>query len=305
MRTLFKMSSGAEEIMAGKELNISAATSLMAGTYAGMVSVLISHPVDTVKVRQQSLTSNNLSALQNVKSAITTEGIFSLYKGLVAPLLGSGILNAVIFATYDSWCQKLLETRNSYNGTSETTNSHAEYFCAGSLTGFAQAFVASPFERIKIILQNQTTTGKFRGPRDILRGSSMRTLYHGLGSTMGRDFYSYGVYFQQYQYWREALPQNHLTYLIAGGVAGSLSWTSCYPVDVVKSRIQADTVGKYKSFFDCAKKSYQEEGITVFGRGYFMTILRAFIVNSVTFYSYEQAVAFLKKRDSKWTSKNE
>lgn len=96
---------------------------------------------------------------------------------------------------------------------------------------------------------------------------------------MGRDFYSYGVYFQQYQYWREALPQNHLTYLIAGmiwlivlasawewllgGVAGSLSWTSCYPVDVVKSRIQADTVGKYKSFFDCAKKSYQEEGITV------------------------------------------
>lgn len=49
--------------------------SLMAGTYAGMVSVLISHPVDTVKVRQQSLTSNNLSALQNVKSAITTEGV--------------------------------------------------------------------------------------------------------------------------------------------------------------------------------------------------------------------------------------
>jgi hypothetical protein len=36
-----------------------------------------------------------------------------------------------------------------------------------------------------------------------------------------------------------------------------------------------------------------------------MTILRAFIVNSVTFYSYEQAVMALKKRDSTWTSRNE
>jgi hypothetical protein len=105
---------------------------------------------------------------------------------------------------------------------------------------------------------------------------------------MGRDFYSYGVYFQQYQYWREKLPQNQVTYLVAGmlhfncfvilciaycvlvhscllegGIAGALSWTSCYPVDVVKSRIQSDTEGKYKNFFDCVKKSYHEEGIKV------------------------------------------
>lgn len=74
--------------------------------------------------------------------------------------------------------------------------------------------------------------------------------------------------------------------LFSGGMSGIVSWLSTYPVDVIKSRLQADGVGgvtQYKGILDCVRKSYQEEGWKVFTRGLTSTLLRAFPVNAATF----------------------
>lgn len=48
---------------------------------------------------------------------------------------------------------------------------------------------------------------------------------------------------------------------------GAVSWAVCTPMDVVKSRIQADGVylNQYKGTLDCMLQSYQKEGLKVSG----------------------------------------
>ena len=44
--------------------------------------------------------------------------------------------------------------------------------------------------------------------------------------------------------------------MLAGGLGGTAFWLACYPLDVVKSKIQIDsfTQPQYKGMVDCAKK---------------------------------------------------
>lgn len=47
--------------------------------------------------------------------------------------------------------------------------------------------------------------------------------------------------------------------------AGAISWGTATPMDVVKSRIQADGVylNKYRGVLDCISQSYRQEGFKV------------------------------------------
>jgi hypothetical protein len=84
--------------------------------------------------------------------------------------------------------------------------------------------------------------------------------------------------------------------LFAGGCAGTLTWFSIMPFDVIKSRYQADMKKEFSGMLDCAFKSYKEEGIMVFYRGCLITCLRAFPVNAVIFLVYSRTLQYLESR---------
>jgi solute carrier family 25 (mitochondrial carnitine/acylcarnitine transporter), member 20/29 len=72
----------------------------------------------------------------------------------------------------------------------------------------------------------------------------------------------------------------------------------CYPLDVVKSRLQAQSGGhltkpRYTGIADCFKKSVREEGLPVLWRGLGTAVARAFVVNGAIFSAYELALRFL------------
>ncbi|RZC87502.1 hypothetical protein C5167_036043 [Papaver somniferum] len=109
-------------------------------------------------------------------------------------------------------------------------------------------------------------------------------LYRGLTVTVLRDAPGHSVYFWIYEYTREKLhpgcrkkeQETLKTMLVAGGLAGVDSWIACYPLDVVKSRLQAQT-----------QTSVREEGYSVLWRGLGASIARAFMVNGAIFTAYE------------------
>lgn len=135
--------------------------------------------------------------------------------------------------------------------------------------------------------------------------------YQGGLVTVMRDSPSYGIYFWAYEGLKRGFDVNETTkeawkFLLAGGLAGTLSWASIYPLDVVKSRLQMQYEGDrfettrllvidrpYMSIKDCILRSYRSEGIAVFFRGLWPTLLRAFPVNAVTFYVYELMIGIL------------
>ena len=92
--------------------------------------------------------------------------------------------------------------------------------------------------------------------------------------------------------------------LFAGGMAGVTSWTSTYPFDVIKSRLQADGSNQYKNMWDCCFKSYKIEGWGIFVKGLSPTLIRAFPMNAVTFITVTWILR-LGKSNPQWLGSEE
>lgn len=217
-----------------------------------------------------------------------------LYKGMSSPMIGVAFINAVVFGVYGNI------QRSFPNRTSLTS-----HFVAGCAAGIVQSFICGPMELAKTRMQlqgqgklciNYDSKIPYSSPLDCLmkmhklEGAS--GIFRGLGSCILRDSPAFAVYFSSYEFMTRKILSNQsghictFAMMMAGGCAGTLSWVISYPVDVIKSRIQADGMHgarQYKGICDCAIQSYYKEGIMVFTRGLGSTLIRAFPTNAATF----------------------
>ena len=67
----------------------------------------------------------------------------------------------------------------------------------------------------------------------------------------------------------------------AGGTAGCCYWLTCYPIDVVKNKLMAQSDAKpiYKSTSDCIKQIWKQEGYRGFFVGFSPCLIRSFPAN--------------------------
>ncbi|ELU04534.1 hypothetical protein CAPTEDRAFT_97572 [Capitella teleta] len=282
------------------------AVDFFAGCIGGCAGVLVGHPFDTVKVRLQT---QNFSKPQYKGtfdcfiSIAKKESVFGLYKGMSSPLYGLAAINAIVFGV-----QRNVQRRM------ENPQSLTSHFIAGSVAGLAQSVICSPMElaKTRMQIQGQGASRKkyrqvslYKGPVDCLckiyKTEGLRGLSRGFGLTVVRETPSFGVYFWSFEYMcrmvnqEEALHEVHPAVLFgAGGMAGICAWIVTYPVDLIKSRVQADMTGKYAGFWDCVQKSYSESGLRGFSYGLAPTLLRAFPTNAATFAGVAMTLRLLK-----------
>jgi hypothetical protein len=120
-----------------------------------------------------------------------------------------------------------------------------------------------------------------------------RGWFTGTGATVAREVPQCAVYFLTYDAIRRACdrvagPEYQTAGIVlAGGSAGVAQWVATYPLDVVKSKIQAFPPGTYRSMWDCARRSAEAEGPLVFFRGIEMALLRAFPLHASIFLTCE------------------
>ena len=283
---------------------------------------MVGHPADTIKVRQQAF-SEKIGVLKTFQTTLKYEGIGGLYKGMSFPLISTGALNALFFGVYANALRYLEHQQNAdfgrktfcdENFAKKNLNKDRWYvnvFAAGCVGGVFACFLACPIDLIKIQMQSQTGLAsskewghhnepQHKGVLDCIRrlynAYGVRGLYTGMHPMLLRDVLSYGVYMLVYEAGLRSLQWNHIvTTLVSGGTAGVVSWAVITPVDVIKSRIQADDIKKptYSGVIDCFRKSYQAHGLSVFFRGFSMMMLRSFPVNAATFLVYESALRVL------------
>ena len=134
-----------------------AAKDIVAGTIGGMTTVVVGHPLDTVKVRLQTSVGYS-STLDCMRRTWRGEGLRGFYKGVQSPLAGEAFFNAVQFLAYGQSKQLLASYRHSSHSPHHDTHSLqpaameltvADYFIAGGLTGAASCLVECPVDLLK------------------------------------------------------------------------------------------------------------------------------------------------------------
>ncbi|PFX26366.1 mitochondrial basic amino acids transporter-like [Stylophora pistillata] len=262
------------------------ALDFVAGCLGGWAGIVVGHPFDTVKVRLQTQVSKRYAGTINCFTQIVKhETVFGLYKGMLSPMAGVGLINAIIFGVQGN-LSRLLEPGLS------------SQCIAGGVAGAVQSIVCCPMELAKTLVQVQSTSKPlYHGSIDCLKKvyekNGVTGLYKGMTITLTREIPSFALYFGTFEIFCNAMtPEGDgagcigpLGLLLAGGLSGISSWFFTYPIDVVKSRFQADGEGKnrrYQSILDCVKKTYKSGGLHAFSQGLSATILRAFPTNAAT-----------------------
>ena len=302
---------------------------LLCGGTAGTVGIMIGQPLDLVKIRLQTEPGLYSSAYSCFTQTIRNEGIRSLYKGMAAPLCAQFFQNGLIF-TGESIALGYLEPNVNFDADMSPSTVR-NVFLAGSFGGLLQCLVLVPADLVKCKMQVDHSTkghqGRYKGSLDcfssVYNNEGMRGLYRGFGVTSVREVPAFGVYFFVYRYSLQCLnsifestgisqkqtvasssanggttrTKPGLSTLIAGGLAGSVSWICIYPFDVIKSHVQiatdvvsTDSGGiKHKPLgtIGTALNLYRKNGSAIFTRGMGITVARAFPVNAIVFYLHE------------------
>ena len=171
---------------------------------------------------------------------------------------------------------------------------------AGAVGGLASWVVSAPTELIKCRTQlHDRSKTSWRTFKHVWRSQRVRGLYVGGTATIFRDSVGYGFYFSSYELCRRLFASRHATpesnaadldVLVSGGIAGIITWASVYPLDVIKTRIQAEGlhVGRFHhnrlargKTVAIAKSIFIREGLMAFYRGLIVCSVRAFFVNAV------------------------
>ncbi|KAK6593796.1 hypothetical protein H4I95_11188 [Botrytis cinerea] len=281
-----------------------------AGYISGAISIIIGNPLDLLKVRLQASSSSRANGLSPILTPLTSTPPTtafatpsSLIRGTAAPILSTGALNALLFVTYNRTLSFLHPT---YTPNHPESVPLLSTFLAGTIGGLCSSI--PPVSSLAIARSIISTTG-------------IRGLYFGGVVTALRDSIGYGFYFWSYElssrlyssYILSSPPgmenstssrDEAIKILLCGGVAGVVTWASVFPLDVVKTRLQAQILSptsaseitslrigspphKPRGALEIARLAYRNEGMGVFFRGLGVCSLRAFIVNAAQWAAYE------------------
>ena len=270
--------------------------SFIAGGVGGICSVLSCQPFDTVKVRMQNQAGTALykNARDCVVKTVKAEGPLALYKGMALPIVGVAPVFAIEFLGYSHG--KMLQGNKDL--------SILQHGLAGSLGGLYMSVIIAPAERIKCLLQIQTTgKGQYSGPLDVIKQlykeGGIRNITRGTAVTALRDVPAAGCYFGSYEGMKRFLrtdnnsdgPDRELTtsdILLAGGSAGIAYWIWAIGPDVIKTKLQTAPARMYpKGVRSVVPMLLRTEGLKGFLKGSGPAMLRAFPAHACCFTGYE------------------
>ena len=269
-----------------------------AGYLSGALGIIVGNPLDIVKVRLQAGRTHG-----HVAEIAQGRALSGWLRGAAAPILGYGALNSLLFMTYNR-SLKVLEP-GVFDPTKLAGVGLGSIWVAGAVGGLASWIVSAPSEVIKCRTQLATEAApasSYGVVKQIWRKDGIKGLYLGGVVTSLRDSVGYGFYFWSYELTKRLLLSRQadpfvdptaVEVLLSGGIAGVVTWASIYPLDMIKTRIQAPEIAlqeqqpllaerpQRKSALRIARDVYHAEGIAPFYRGLGVCSLRAFIVNAV------------------------
>lgn len=270
--------------------------SLIAGSCSGILSTIILYPMDVIRTKMQTGNCGK-GPFSVLRHTIQHGGMKALYTGMALPLGAQAVYKGTVFFVNDVTQNLICDLREwRYSNTSSKHLQHQQHpqlltmgdrfwcgFIGGAVNG---AMFVTPVELVRnqLIAQHSkfatskavetlsmTTTEKnFRGSWDVIQQTfqktGVRSLWRGIGWTVGRDGIGCGCFFYSIAFFQQLLtPVNESpsfgTKVISGGLAGLAFWVVALPMDSVKTWVQSSELqGKSVSVSESVHKIYVETG---------------------------------------------
>jgi len=255
------------------------------GAIAGTISVMVSHPADTVKVKLQ-WSSEKLRASTIWKSIWRKSGIRGFFSGAAAPIFFRAPITAWLFTSHE-----MIKPRVECLGL----NKDFTNFSCGAFAGLSLLPIIVPVELFKCKSQS-STSGTYSIRKDFLKTMKTqgpRGIYKGALPTFLREVPGSGLLFMSKdkleRIFRVDQEQSHsrliLKKILAGGMAGLIAWWGSIPLDTVKSIIQ--TSPKHRTIPEVTTELYRAGGITTLYKGLVPQCFRIFPGNASLLLTYE------------------
>lgn len=276
----------------GISKHVHASKYLIAGGVAGAASRTATAPLDRLKVILQVQTTH--ASIAPAVKRIWKEGRFlGFFRGNGINVLKVAPESAIKFYSYE-----MLKT---FIGGDRGDIGTPGRLLAGGLAGAVAQTSIYPMDLVKTRLQthvcelgNVPSLSKLS--RDIWVQEGPRAFYRGLvPSLLGIIPYA-GIDLAAYETLKD-MSRTHvlqdgnepgpLIQLSCGTISGALGATCVYPLQVVRTRMQAQPSNTYGKMSDVFWKTYQHEGLRGFYKGLFPNLLKVVPAASITYMVYE------------------
>lgn len=225
--------------------------SFFAGGGGGICLVLVGHPLDTIKVKLQTMelvpgkAPPYSGVLDCARKTIAEHGPRGLYAGVMAPLAGVTPMYALCFFGYGVGKSIFCDD----DAFDQKNPKLLQIGLAGATSAAFTTPILAPGERAKCALQVQSAQNpEFEGAIDFFKKTyakeGLTSCLRGFTSTFARDATASFFYFSTYEFLKrqftraEEQEPSVLATFMAGGFAGIMNWAGCIPIDTLKTRYQ-------------------------------------------------------------------
>ncbi|SPO22462.1 related to SAL1 - member of the Ca2+-binding subfamily of the mitochondrial carrier family [Ustilago trichophora] len=304
---------------------------LAAGGIAGAVSRTATAPFDRLKIYLIT-TARSPDVVEAAKAAaggngasakaagqglgILREALFNLYRdggGLRAFWVGNGLNclkifpeSAIKFLSYETAKRAFAKYVDHVSDSRDISGTSR--FLSGGFGGITSQLAIYPVETLKTrLMSSQNAKTSLQGnallaktAKDMWNAGGLRTYYRGLTAGLIGVFpYSAidmstfeGIKLFYIKYTGKEEP-GVLALLSFGSVSGSVGATTVYPLNLIRTRLQAAGTPAhpttYDGFWDAARKTYYREGFVGFYRGLVPTLAKVVPAVSISYVVYEQS----------------
>ncbi|KAI1795191.1 mitochondrial carrier [Ganoderma leucocontextum] len=288
---------------------------LLAGGVAGAVSRSCTAPFDRLKIflitRPPELGGTTLSAQAPARGFKAIFGaIARIYAegGVLAFWTGNGLSvakilpeSAIKFLTYES--SKRMFARYWDKVDDPRDISGVSRFLSGGMGGITSQLSIYPIETLKTQMMS-SADGKRRSLREaavrVWQLGGFRAYYRGLTIGLVGVFPYSAIDMSTFEALKLAYLRSTgkdepgmLALLMFGSVSGSVGATSVYPLNLVRTRLQASGSSghpeRYTGIFDVVQKTYARDGWRGFYRGLLPTLAKVVPAVSISYVVYESS----------------
>jgi len=252
----------------------------VAGSCAGMMEHVAMYPIDTIKTRMQAVrvdaSQRPPGVVQTARTVLQEHGASGLMRGCFA--IGAGCIPAHVglFCTYEVAKARLIDSENA-------EHQPARAAACGAMATVVHDMIITPFDVVKQRLQ----LGCYRGVMDCLasvwRNEGLRGFYRSLPTTLISECPFHGILVACNESLklllgleaREGSGTDRRTiglHFVSTGLSGMAAAVATQPLDVVKTRLQTQSLGgasasdgeavrvRYSGMLSTALTIYREEG---------------------------------------------